>query len=112
MLFIVAVLALITGVVLGTLFIANMIQLLGWGIFTLAFVPLLPFGLDLIAQMALAVPGLVGSAFALVIVALAILLAVFLLYWLAISAITLPAAPVGLIATGFAEGIARAGLVG
>ena len=112
MIFIAAVLALIVGVVLGTLLIANLIQVLGWGIFTLALVPLLPLGLDLVAQMALAVPGLVGSAFALTIIALAILLVVLLLYWLAISAITLPAAPVGLIATGLVEGIARAGLVG
>jgi len=112
MIFIAAVLALIGGVVLGTLLIANLIQVLGWGIFTLALVPALPLGLDLVAQMALAVPGLVGSAFALTIVALAILLVVFLLYWRAISTIALPAAPIGLIATGIAEGIPRAGLVG
>src|SRR5687767_4170162 len=74
MIFIAAVLALIGGVVLGTLLIASLIQVLGWGVFTLALVPLLPLGLDLVAQMALAVPGLVGNAFALTIIALAILL--------------------------------------
>ena len=93
MIFIAAVLALIVGVVLGTLLIANLIQVLGWGIFTLALVPLLPLGLDLVAQMALAVPGLVGSAVALTIIALAILLVVLLLYWLAISAIPFPPRP-------------------
>jgi hypothetical protein len=112
MIFIAALLAFILSVALGALLIANLIQVLGWGIFTMALVPLLPFGLDLVAQLALAIPGLVGSALALTIVVLAILLVVFLLYWWASAAITIPAAPVGLIATGLAEGIPRAGLVG
>ena len=114
-----ALLAILPGMILGILLIANLIHVLGWNILSLSVLTLVPPGISLFINNLLIIPGVVSGA-GLTIVLFLIVLVTFLAYWSAASGSAVPPNPAppapprvpGLIPPGNAERLGRGVLVG
>ncbi|HSS18990.1 MAG TPA: hypothetical protein VLL54_02850 [Pyrinomonadaceae bacterium] len=105
-----ALLALIPGMILGVLLIANLINVLGWNILSLSVLTLLPPGINLAINNLLVIPGIVSWA-GLLAVLFVLILVTLLAYWSAVAGSPLPTPP-GLVTAGVSERLGRGVLVG